>query len=262
LPTPTGLNIGKYKDAVYHAEGLYSVVYRASALDDSHEVYFPAETPARERIVALKVTTPSVMRPPHDSRREARILELSRSDNVMPLLEAFREEGLQFVLAFPFMPFDLDHLLQARSLSEEQVKSCLKDMFSALAFIHSHNIIHRDVKPSNILMKSKDGPAYLTDFGIAWASAASGSEPPESKITDVGTTCYRPPELLFGNTRYGCCLDLWAAGCTVAEVVVPEHPTLFDSGELGSDLALIQSIFFKIGTPSLMVWPVRLHLSR
>ncbi|KAF2735379.1 Mo25-domain-containing protein [Polyplosphaeria fusca] len=195
------------------------------------------------------------MQPPHDSRREARILQLSTSNHVMPLLESFRDDDLHFILVFPFMPHDLGQLLQDQLLSKGQIKRCLEDMFSALAFIHCRNIIHRDVKPSNIMVKSLDGPAYLSDFGIAWAPADPGSEPEDSKITDVGTTCYRPPELLFGNSRYGCSLDLWAAGCAVAEAVVPGHPTLFDSGELGSDLALIQSIFTKLGTPNLAIWP-------
>lgn len=198
-----------------------------------------------------------MMEPPHDSVREARILRKSVSPHVIPLIEAFREAGSRFVLVFPFMPFDLHGLLQKDKLSKAQVCAAIKDLFSALAFIHERGIIHRDVKPSNILLKSMDGPAYLTDFGIAWAPDDVGSEAANSKITDVGTTCYRPPELLFGNKAYGCSLDMWAAGCTVAEAVVPGHPTLFDSGELGSDLALIQSTFSKLGTPDLAVWPVR-----
>ncbi|ORY11844.1 Mo25-like-domain-containing protein [Clohesyomyces aquaticus] len=195
------------------------------------------------------------MEPPHDSKREARVLGLAASDNVMPLIETFREDGTRFVLVFPFMPYDFDQLLHNDKLSAEQIRNCLRDLFSALAFIHSHDIIHRDIKPSNMMVKSLDGPAYLTDFGIAWASGIAGSEPADSKITDVGTTCYRAPELLFGNKRYGCSLDMWAAGCTVAEAIVPGHPTLFDSGELGSELALIQSLFKKLGTPNLTVWP-------
>jgi cyclin-dependent kinase len=252
VPTPGGRSIGKYQDAVYYREGLFSAVYKAPALEDGE--YFPPE--AKSKVVALKVTTPSVMEPPHDSKREAKIMALAVSDRVLPLLETFREDGSHFVLVFPFMRYDLNDLLQAKKLSGPQVKNCLKDLFSALAHIHSQGIIHRDIKPSNILLKSLDGPAFLSDFGIAWAPATVGSEAADSKITDVGTTCYRPPELLFGNTRYGCTLDIWAAGCTVAEVLDPGHATLFDSGELGSDLALIQSIFKKLGTPNLDVWPV------
>jgi serine/threonine protein kinase len=196
------------------------------------------------------------MEPPHDSQREAKILAMAASERVIPLIETFRENGSHFVLVFPFVRYDFSDLLRDKKLSKSQIKSCLKDLFVGLADVHSKGIIHRDVKPSNILLKSLDGPAYLSDFGIAWAPEVPGSESADAKITDVGTTCYRPPELLFGNQKYGCSLDLWAAGCTVAEALDPSHETLFDSGELGSDLALIQSVFKKLGTPNLDVWPV------
>jgi cyclin-dependent kinase len=235
---------------------LFSAVYKAPAIEDGD--YFPPE--AKSKIVALKVTTPSTMEPPHDSRREAKVMVLAASKNVMPLLETFREDGSHFILVFPFMRHALDDLLHDKKLSELQINKCIKDLFSALAYIHGEGIIHRDIKPANILLRSLDGPAYLSDFGIAWAPATMGAESADAKITDVGTTCYRPPELLFGNTRYDCSLDLWAAGCTVAEALDPMHVTLFDSGELGSDLALIQSVFKKLGTPNLDVWPVCWHI--
>ena len=117
-------------------------------------------------------------------------------------------------------------------------------------------IIHRDIKPSNILLSSRS-TAYLADFGIAYAPNDPASEPPEQKITDVGTTCYRPPELLFGRKDYGCEIDLWAAGCVVAEIVegCGHDWSLFDAGELGSELALLKSIFETLGTPDEVVWP-------
>lgn len=253
VPTPGGQPVGKYQNAVYHREGLFSTIYKALALDD--EGYFPTDLSPKDRLVALKITTPSVMEAPHDSKREAQILRISSSDRVTALLDTFREDGNRFVLVLPFLRYDFSDLLQEKKLSKPQIKLCLKDLFTALAFVHSKGVIHRDVKPSNILLKSLDGPAYLSDFGIAWAPEAPGDEAADSKITDVGTTCYRPPELLFGNKKYGCSLDLWAAGCTVAEALSPNHETLFDSGELGSDLALIQSIFKKLGTPTLAMWP-------
>lgn len=220
--------------------------------------YFSTDTSSKSRFVALKVTTPSMMEPPHDSKREAEILKIAASARVIPLLDTFREDGSRFVLVFPFLRHDFGDLLHNKKISKVQVRSCLKDLFSALSFIHEQGVIHRDVKPSNILLKTLDGPAFLSDFGIAWAREAPGLEAEHSKITDVGTTCYRPPELLFGNKHYNYSLDLWAAGCTVAEALDPSHETIFDSGELGSDLALIQSVFKKLGTPNLDVWPVRL----
>jgi cyclin-dependent kinase len=243
-----------YQNALYYREGLFSAIYKAPALGP--DGYFPSQTSPRAQFVALKITSPANMEPPHDSKREAAILKAAASPRVIPLLDTFREEGNRFVLVFPFMRYDLNDLLRGQKLSKVQTKNALRDMLSALAFIHRHDIIHRDVKPANILLGSLDGPAYLTDFGIAWSPDSPGPEASNEKVTDVGTTCYRPPELLFGNKRYNCSLDLWAAGCTIAEALDPEHATLFSSGELGSDLALIQSMFKKLGTPTLARWPV------
>ena len=120
--------------------------------------------------------------------------------------------------------------------------------------------MHRDVKPSNILLAAISGPAYLADFGIAWRDGDRDSEKPDEKITDVGTSCYRAPELLFGWSGYGEGVDLWAAGCVVAEVE-REGRELWDAGEGGSELALLQSVFEGLGTPNEERWPVSaMHL--
>ena len=209
-------------------------------------------------IVALKITSPSTMHPPHDANREARILGYARHARVVPLIETFNQPGGRLNLVFPFMPYDLDRLLHQEHLQPTTQKQILRDVFAGLAHLHNLDIIHRDIKPSNILLASATGPAYLADFGIAWSATDATSEPPNGKILDVGTTCYRPPELLFGNANYGHSLDLWAAGCVAAQVVCLGDKTLFDSGDLGSELALIKSIFETLGTPDLNIWPVRL----
>ncbi len=96
------------------------------------------------------------------------------------------------------------------------------------------------------------------DSHLAWRQALGDAAQADGrlKILDVGTTSYRPPELLFGKTNYNISLDLWAAGCVVAESIRLDNKTLFSSGELGSELALIQSIFSTLGTPNIDTWPV------
>lgn len=244
----TGTTIGQYTNAVHHKDGLFSSVFKAHI--QSSQSISPDQT------VALKVTTPSMMTEPHDSVREARILRDVKQDNVLPLLGSFQQAGGRLVLVFPFLPYDLQTMLDQGRVSPFQAHSHLRDMFNGLAFIHQAGVIHRDVKPSNILLRTPHGPAYLADFGIAWSPNDSSSEPFDAKITDVGTTSYRPPELLFGNKAYGSTLDLWAAGCVVAEAASLNAKSLFDSGVLGSELALIQSIFKSLGTPDLTLWPV------
>ena len=233
--------IGPFQ-AVYHASGVSSTVYRA-------------RDPQTSEVIAIKLTTPSQMCPPHNSYKEARILRLSKSQSIIPIVSSMPIAGGHFLLAFPFMPFDFSTLLQRRVLSAFQVRAHLTSLFQALSHIHSRFMIHRDVKPSNLLLASPHGPAYLADFGIAWHGEDPDSEPSNEKITDVGSTCYRPPELLFGNSCYTEALDMWAAGCVVAEAV-EDGKSLFEAGDVGSELALIRSIFTTLGTPTDESWPV------
>lgn len=207
-------------------------------------------------LVALKATYPIAMAPPHDSRREIRVLKRAASEHVISLWETFTEAAGHLVLVFPHMPLDLEHMLNRRTMTRAQERACLKDLFSALAHVHDLGIIHRDIKPANVMLQSPSGPSYLIDFGIAWDPKDPASEKSDEKITDVGTTSYRAPELLFGCRTYGPAIDMWAAGCVAAEVVRRQKQPLFNSGELGSDLALIHSIFERLGTPNESNWPV------
>ncbi len=234
--------IGPYPNATYHQSGLFSTVYKAN-------------DPSTKQLVTLKLTTPSQSQPPHDPLREARILKAATHTSIVPILSTHHVSGGHFLLVFPFFPLDLQTLVNSNhhGIDPTKIRTHLHAVFSALAHLHSLGIIHRDIKPSNILLASPSGPAYLADFGIAWMPGDAASEPSNKKITDVGTTCYRPPELLFGHTAYDCSLDLWAAGCVVAECLTTK--TLFDAGALGSELALIQSIFKTLGTPNEEIWP-------
>lgn len=258
LPTG-GSTIGRYTNAVHHSDGLFSEVYKAVAQPDcgiTLKTHGYEECPC---LVALKVTNPSATEPPHDSVREVRLLERARYQHVIELVENFRQPGGRLVLAFPFMPYTLDDQLRKGMLQTKDQKAILSQLMQGLEHIHSCGIIHRDIKPSNILLRSPSGPVYISDFGIAWSADDPSSEPAKEKIMDVGTTSYRPPELMFGNQWYNTSLDMWATGCVAAQIVSLGSQTLFDSGDLGSDLALIKSIFSTLGTPSLHTWPVSMN---
>ncbi|KAJ5985965.1 hypothetical protein N7522_013161 [Penicillium canescens] len=237
----TGEQIGQYASCLHHFDGLHSIIYKSKAADGT--------------VQAVKVTIPHMMTAPHDAHREARLLREACNSHIIPLTETFNLDGGRFILVFPFMRYDFEHLLRRDMVTASQTRSILKDLFRALVHLHDIGIIHRDIKPSNILMDSPNGPAYLADFGVSWKEGDPGSEPPTQKITDVGTTCYRPPEILFGYKEYGAAVDLWAAGCLVAEAISVGHRQLFDSGPVGSDLSLIFSIFKMLGTPDEQLWP-------
>lgn len=246
-------HIGRYSNLQHFRNGLFSAVYKATLSQDGEH------NNGQRTVFALKVTTLSMTRPPHDAEREARILTMAKSEKIIPLLETFKQPGGRFIMVFPYMPFDLDTLLHRSQLTSTSRKAILLDIFSGLAHLHNLGVIHRDIKPSNILLASPAGPAYISDFGIAWSPSDGASEPASEKITDVGTTCYRPPELLFGSCNYDTSLDLWAAGCVAAQIVLLNGRTLFDAGDLGSELALIKSMFEILGTPDTESWPVSVY---
>lgn len=103
--------------------------------------------------------------------------------------------------------------------SQSTVRQYLWQIISAVDFCHSRNVIHRDVKPENILV-SKEGIVKLCDFGFARivASAAIG----EVHTDYVATRWYRAPELLVGDITYGKSVDVWAIGCLLAEMLTAE----------------------------------------
>lgn len=231
----------------FHSDGITSTVYKARDRTDGS-------------VVALKVMKTDSMQPPHEGRKELRILqkvlaESGVNSSIVQLLRSFHQPGGFLVLVFPFLRQDLENLLRSGRLSKKQSGMVYHGLFSALTWLHERDIIHRDIKPGNILLKEMEGPVYLIDFGITWAPDDADSEPADHKITDVGTTCYRPPELLFGYRQYDTSLDMWAAGCVVAEVLRKGHHSLFDAGPAGTELGLIKSMFETLGTPTNETWP-------
>ena len=87
-------------------------------------------------------------------------------------------------------------------------------MLSGLHYLHSNFILHRDLKPDN-LMLANDGTLKFIDFGMA---RSYGQEVAYSQ--NQITFCYRPPEILFGAAFYGPSADIWSAGCILAEMLI------------------------------------------
>ncbi|KAH7384909.1 kinase-like domain-containing protein [Cadophora sp. MPI-SDFR-AT-0126] len=239
-PKSPGISIGKYQNCHHIASGLVAEVYHSKTM-------------------ALKVITETHNVEPHNSIREAKVLGSLSHPRIITLNETFKDEEGRLVLVFPFIPLTLAKVIGSGTVPEEVTKNCFRDLFSALVYLHANGIIHRDIKPSNLLLSSKTGPAYLSDFGTTWhPTFSSADEPPHHKVLEVGTTCYRAPETLFGNRAYDTSLDMWAAGTMLVECLRKPPKTLFESRETsedGNQLGLILSIFKTIGTPTEEIWP-------
>lgn len=147
------------------------------------------------------------------SLREVRVLKQLRHDNVITLLEVFRRKG-KLHLVFEYVEKTILEVLEKKpnGLDEMDVRKYMYQLLRGIEYCHSHNIIHRDVKPENILI-SKNGALKLCDFGFARTMSIGG------KYTDyVATRWYRAPELLVGDVEYGKGVDVWAVGCIFTEV--------------------------------------------
>ncbi|KAK6852927.1 hypothetical protein PG995_011478 [Apiospora arundinis] len=254
--TSPGITIGSYHGCHHVAGGVTAEVYRAQAR-------------------ALKVITETRDIAPHDPFREAKILASltsssssgsgSSQTSIIPLLETFRDQEQRFVLVFPYMPLTLESLLARREpVNRAQTRRIFTDIFGALKDLHARGIVHRDIKPSAVLLESPDGPAYLSDFGTAWHPKLSlATEPADGKILDIGTGPYRAPEVLFGDKSYGPPVDMWGAGAMLVECCrEPPRRPLFESRaahEDGNQLGLILSIFQTMGSPTRESWPEAAH---
>ncbi|KAH6605428.1 cmgc kinase [Trichoderma cornu-damae] len=242
-PPTVGTRIGPYLNCNPVSEGVTSIVFRSQAGDK-----------------ALKVIITHRNLEPHNPQREVKILRALRP-SCIPLLEAFQDQEGRLVLVFPYMPLTLAHLLDGGSaaLEKAQVRSIFADALTALAAMHQQGIVHRDIKPSAILLASPSGPAYLSDFGTAWhPEFSASSEPSSSKVLDIGTGPYRAPEVLFGDQSYGAAVDMWGLGTMLAEAIRSPPSPLFESRpahEDGNQLGLILSIFKTLGTPTPETWP-------
>lgn len=129
-------------------------------------------------------------------------------------------------------------------LPSSMVKNYTHQLIKGLEFCHIRGVMHRDLKPQNILI-SRDGKLKLADFGLARAFV-----PPIRPFThEVVTLWYRPPEILLGCKTYALPVDMWAVGTILAEMVT-KRPLFQGDSEIDE----LYKIFRKMGTPNEEVW--------
>uniref|UniRef100_A0A1I8ERZ5 Cyclin-dependent kinase 7 n=1 Tax=Wuchereria bancrofti TaxID=6293 RepID=A0A1I8ERZ5_WUCBA len=179
--------------------------------------------------------------------REIKLLQELHHENIIGLLDVIGHKT-NIQLVFDFMETDLEHLVKDKAiiLMPEHIKNMVLQMLLGLEYLHLHWVLHRDLKPNNLLINSQ-GRIKIADFGLA---RFFGS-PNRHYTYQVVTRWYRAPELLYAARSYGVGIDMWSVGCIIAELLlrVPIFP-----GE--SDIDQLVKIYSVLGTPTVEDWSV------
>jgi serine/threonine protein kinase len=167
------------------------------------EVYLAHQRSAFGRPVAIKIIRSDLV---HDITARARFLreaEVSahlKHEHILPLFEFGEDQGRLFLVTPYIEGGTLARRLQSGPLSLSEVRQLFVPLVQAIAYIHRRGVIHRDLKPTNILLDEQDGQIYvrLIDFGIATLQGRVASPPLTTAGNEVGTIAYMAPERLNG----------------------------------------------------------------
>ena len=184
-----------------------------------------------DRHVALKVLHPDLaaMLGPERFEREIRLVAQLQHPHILPMLdsgEARTEAGTQLWFTMPYVEGESlrDRLRRERQLPLEDALRIVTEAARALDYAHRHGIIHRDVKPENILL-TPDGDALVADFGIA---RAFGTGVTEERLTatglSLGTPAYMSPEQAVGDRQLDRRTDVYSLGAVLYELLAGEPP--------------------------------------
>lgn len=218
-------------------EGAYGVVFKARNVVTNELV-------AMKRIRLDAVEGEGI---PATTLREIGALRELACENVVRLDDVVRSDN-RLYLVFEYMEQDLKMYLDSigpEGMSPRLVRSFAYQMLNGLAYCHAHRVMHRDLKPQNILIDTA-GNLKLGDFGLARAFNV-----PIRKYThEVVTLWYRAPEILLGADYYSTPVDIWAAACIIAEM---SNLSALFMGD--SEIDQLFRIFRVLGTPHDGTWP-------
>uniref|UniRef100_A0A3B4XTN8 mitogen-activated protein kinase n=1 Tax=Seriola lalandi dorsalis TaxID=1841481 RepID=A0A3B4XTN8_SERLL len=200
------------------------------------------------QLVALKVirmkTEEGV---PFTAIREASLLKGLKHANIVLLHDIIHTRD-SLTLVFEYVQTDLAQYMTQHpgGLHSHNVRIFMFQLLRGLCYIHSQRILHRDLKPQNLLI-SYLGELKLADFGLA----RSKSIPSQTFSSEVVTLWYRPPDVLLGSTDYSTALDMWGAGCIFIEMLqgAPAFPGVTDVFEQ------LRKIWTVLSVPSEESWP-------
>ncbi|XP_004851264.1 cyclin-dependent kinase 15 isoform X2 [Heterocephalus glaber] len=216
-------------------EGSYATVYKGISRING-------------QLVALKVISMNTEEGvPFTAIREASLLKGLKHANIVLLHDIVHtKETLTFV--FEYMHTDLAQYMSQHpgGLHPHNVRLFMFQLLRGLAYIHHQHVLHRDLKPQNLLI-SHLGELKLADFGLARAK----SIPSQTYSSEVVTLWYRPPDALLGATEYSSDLDIWGAGCIFIEMF--QGQPLFPG--VSNVLEQLERIWKVLGVPTEDTWP-------
>lgn len=227
----------QYEKVEKIGEGTYGVVYKARDR-------LTNETIALKKI-RLEQEDEGV---PSTAIREISLLKEMQHGNIVRLQDVVHNDKCLY-LVFEYLDLDLKkHMDSCPEFSKDPqlVKMYLYQILRGIAYCHSHRVLHRDLKPQNLLIDKRTNALKLADFGLARAFGI----PVRTYTHEVVTLWYRAPEILLGSRHYSTPVDLWSVGCIFAEMV--NQRPLFPGD---SEIDELFRIFRIMGTPNEDTWP-------
>jgi mitogen-activated protein kinase 15 len=196
-------------------KGAYGIVWRAE------EKKSPGSLVALKKIFDAFQNSTDAQR----TYREVMFLQAMKGhENIISLLNVLKADNdRDLYLVFEYMDTDLNAAIKANILEEVHKKYILYQCFAALQHMHERDLVHRDMKPANLLLNASC-LMKVCDFGLARSvSGFTGNDGSdrEAVMTDyVATRWYRAPEILIGSSTYTFPVDMWSVGCILAECLL------------------------------------------
>ncbi|ELQ73821.1 Protein kinase PCTAIRE [Trachipleistophora hominis] len=218
-------------------EGTYGIVYKA-------------KNKSTNKIVALKK-----IRPENEEEgistttiREISILKNLNNNRIIKLMDVMYSNSSIYIV-YEYLETDLrrfldDCISQGTTIDKDVRREMARQMVEGVAFLHCNGILHRDLKPQNILIDG-NGNIKLADFGLGRTLRL----PIKTLTHDVITLWYRPPEILLGSKHYASSVDVWSLACILAELF-----TLKPIFPGDSEIDQLYKIFMILGTPDNTNW--------
>lgn len=224
----------KYKKIEKLGEGTYGVVHKAVSSETGEIVAL--------KTIRLENDQEGV---PCTAIREISLLKELRHRNIVRLYDVLHTEK-KLVLVFEFADQDLKQYMETCNgrLDDALVMDLMVQLLSGVVVCHAHHILHRDLKPQNLLI-NKRGELKLADFGLARAFGI----PVRAYSHEVVTLWYRAPDVLMGSKHYSTSIDMWSVGCIFAEMLMGRP--LFAGADARNQL---EKIFRVLGTPDTGAW--------